>query len=143
MSGPVRKDDPTLPPPWQALQGTPRAAAGFCNRKLIAPVGCAPPAANGYTYYWNPSTNVTQYERPAGAAPPAYAPPPPHVRALSGVWRPPELCACLLCADASPRRSSARRPTAAAVATEVAAATVAAGAMRRCVCRLRSRVRKP
>jgi hypothetical protein len=25
MSGPVRKDDPTLPPPWQALQGALRA----------------------------------------------------------------------------------------------------------------------
>ena len=96
MSGPVRKDDPTLPPPWQALQGAPRAAACLCNRVLIAPVGCATLAANGYTYYWNPSTNVTQYERPAGAAPPAYAAPPPHVRALAEVWRPPEPRACLL-----------------------------------------------
>ena len=39
MSGPVRKDDPTLPPPWQALQGAPRAAARLRNRVLIAPVG--------------------------------------------------------------------------------------------------------
>lgn len=47
---PVRRDDPTLPPPWQALYE---------------------PTQNA-TYYWNPNTNITQYERPAAAA----APPP-------------------------------------------------------------------
>ncbi|GBG69329.1 hypothetical protein CBR_g4026 [Chara braunii] len=36
--------DPTLPPPWRALvDGT-----------------------TGYVYYWNPETNLTQYERPTG-----------------------------------------------------------------------------
>jgi WW domain len=52
---PVRRDDPTLPPPWQCL---------------------FEPAQNA-TYYWNPNTNVTQYERPAGGPPAAAAPPVP------------------------------------------------------------------
>ncbi|GFH21465.1 uncharacterized protein HaLaN_18775, partial [Haematococcus lacustris] len=51
MSGPVRVDDPGLPPPWQALHD---------------------PASN-LRYYWNPSTNVTTYQRPASA--PAAGPP--------------------------------------------------------------------
>ena len=46
MSAPVRVDDPTLPAPWQAL------------------------SAGSLTYYWNPQTNVTQYDRPAGSAAP-------------------------------------------------------------------------
>ncbi|GFH09618.1 DEAD-box ATP-dependent RNA helicase, partial [Haematococcus lacustris] len=52
MSGPVRVDDSTLPAPWQALHD---------------------PASN-LRYYWNPSTNVTTYQRPASepaAMPPA------------------------------------------------------------------------
>jgi WW domain len=52
---PVRRDDPTLPPPWQCL---------------------FEPTQNA-TYYWNPTTNVTQYERPAGGPPAAAAPPVP------------------------------------------------------------------
>ncbi len=45
-----RQHDPTLPPPWEALFDP----------------------ASGLKYFWNPQTNVTQYERPAGslAAPP-------------------------------------------------------------------------
>ncbi|XP_072993689.1 DEAD-box ATP-dependent RNA helicase 14-like [Typha latifolia] len=45
-------EDPTLPKPWRGLvDGT-----------------------TGYLYYWNPETNVTQYERPQEELPP---PPPP------------------------------------------------------------------
>ncbi|CAO2150214.1 unnamed protein product [Urochloa humidicola] len=57
-SGPrFAPDDPTLPAPWKAL-------------------------IDGATlYYWNPETNVTQYEKPAAAAaaaaPPLPAGPPP------------------------------------------------------------------
>ena len=40
--GPVRQDDPTLPGPWQALYDP--------DSKL--------------RYFWNPTTNVTQYEHP-------------------------------------------------------------------------------
>jgi len=43
---PQRRDDPTLPAPWQALYE---------------------PTQNA-TYYWNPTTNITQYERPSAAA---------------------------------------------------------------------------
>ena len=39
-----RQHDPTLPPPWEALFDP----------------------ASGLKYYWNPQTNVTQYERPLG-----------------------------------------------------------------------------
>eukprot|EP00193_Tetraselmis_chui_P004067 CAMPEP_0177768674 /NCGR_PEP_ID=MMETSP0491_2-20121128/9858_1 /TAXON_ID=63592 /ORGANISM="Tetraselmis chuii, Strain PLY429" /LENGTH=522 /DNA_ID=CAMNT_0019285519 /DNA_START=255 /DNA_END=1820 /DNA_ORIENTATION=+ len=52
MSGPQRVTDPSLPPPWQALLDPP----------------------SGLTYYWNPDTNHTQYERPAGGG--GAAPPP-------------------------------------------------------------------
>lgn len=37
-------EDPTLPKPWKGLVD----------------------GKTGYLYYWNPDTNVTQYERPAG-----------------------------------------------------------------------------
>ncbi|RLM86851.1 hypothetical protein C2845_PM04G29620 [Panicum miliaceum] len=56
VSGPrFAPDDPTLPAPWKGL-------------------------IDGATlYYWNPETNVTQYEKPAAAAaaPPLPAGPPP------------------------------------------------------------------
>ena len=51
MSGPVRQDDPSLPAPWQALYD---------------------PASQA-RYYWNPVTNITTYDRPAGAGPPSMA----------------------------------------------------------------------
>ncbi len=48
-----RQHDPTLPAPWEALFDP----------------------ASGLKYYWNPQTNVTQYERPLGGpAPPPLAP---------------------------------------------------------------------
>lgn len=40
----VRRDDPSLAPPWQKLYDS----------------------ASNLEYFWNPNTNVTQYERPAG-----------------------------------------------------------------------------
>lgn len=49
---PERVDDPTLPSPWQAL---------FDPK-------------SGLRYYWNPTTNITQYQRPDG--PPAAVPAP-------------------------------------------------------------------
>uniref|UniRef100_A0A803QF16 RNA helicase n=1 Tax=Cannabis sativa TaxID=3483 RepID=A0A803QF16_CANSA len=48
-------DDPTLPKPWKGLID----------------------GSTGLLYYWNPETNVTQYEKPASAAPPLPAGPPP------------------------------------------------------------------
>ncbi|URE38429.1 Type III restriction enzyme, res subunit [Musa troglodytarum] len=50
-------EDPTLPKPWRALVD----------------------GSTGYLYYWNPETNVTQYERPADELPPPppLLPPPP------------------------------------------------------------------
>ncbi len=57
-----RQHDPTLPPPWEALFDP----------------------ASGLKYYWNPQTNVTQYERPLGGpAPPPLAAPSGYVRATS------------------------------------------------------------
>ncbi|KAK9086232.1 hypothetical protein Syun_028626 [Stephania yunnanensis] len=50
-------DDPTLPKPWKGLID----------------------GSTGILYYWNPETNVTQYERPAAVAPPLPAGPPPAV----------------------------------------------------------------
>lgn len=41
-------EDPTLPKPWRGLVD----------------------GKTGYLYFWNPETNVTQYERPTGSAPP-------------------------------------------------------------------------
>nr|XP_010924123.1 DEAD-box ATP-dependent RNA helicase 40 [Elaeis guineensis] len=52
-------EDPTLPKPWKALVD----------------------GSTGYLYYWNPETNVTQYERPVTELPPPpplLPPPPPH-----------------------------------------------------------------
>lgn len=41
-------DDPTIPKPWKVLID----------------------GSTGLTYYWNPETNITQYEKPAGATAP-------------------------------------------------------------------------
>jgi len=80
---PQRRDDPSLPPPWQALYGTSPAclaslveACALCAVHFLTRSRAAPPADpnSGNTYYWNPVTNVTQYERPAGAPPPLAAP---------------------------------------------------------------------
>lgn len=51
---PQRQQDPTLPRPWELLFDP----------------------ASGLKYYWNPTTNVTQYERPAGGPPPPVLPAP-------------------------------------------------------------------
>ena len=61
---PSRIPDPTLPPGWEALYDD----------------------ASGSKYYWNPATNHTTYDRPAGG--PA-AVPAPH--AVSSWGRCPEL----------------------------------------------------
>lgn len=47
-------DDPTLPKPWKGLID----------------------GSMGVLYYWNPETNVTQYEKPAGLPPPQLPVPP-------------------------------------------------------------------
>ncbi|XP_010453589.1 PREDICTED: DEAD-box ATP-dependent RNA helicase 46-like isoform X1 [Camelina sativa] len=44
-------EDPNLPKPWKGLVD----------------------GRTGYLYFWNPETNVTQYERPASSAPPKLA----------------------------------------------------------------------
>ena len=60
---PQRQHDPTLPPPWEALFDP----------------------DSGLRYYWNPETNVTQYERPIGAPiPPVLAPPAAYVSPARG-----------------------------------------------------------
>ncbi|KAG2452819.1 hypothetical protein HYH02_002165 [Chlamydomonas schloesseri] len=46
MSGVQRVDDPSLPAPWQALYDP----------------------SSRLKYYWNPTTNVTTYDRPGGSA---------------------------------------------------------------------------
>lgn len=48
-------DDPTLPQPWKGLID----------------------GSTGLLYYWNPETNITQYERPAALPPPLPPGPPP------------------------------------------------------------------
>ncbi|KAL6532513.1 hypothetical protein OROGR_014483 [Orobanche gracilis] len=48
-------DDPTLPEPWKGLVD----------------------GSTGLLYYWNPETNVTQYEKPASLPPPLPHGPPP------------------------------------------------------------------
>ncbi|XP_038978927.1 DEAD-box ATP-dependent RNA helicase 40-like [Phoenix dactylifera] len=48
-------EDPALPKPWKGLID----------------------GSTGLLYYWNPETNVTQYERPATSAPPLPPGPPP------------------------------------------------------------------
>lgn len=45
-------EDPNLPKPWKGLVDS----------------------RTGYLYFWNPETNVTQYERPPGLAPPVSSP---------------------------------------------------------------------
>lgn len=50
-------DDPTLPKPWKGLID----------------------GSTGLLYYWNPETNVTQYEKPTALPPPLPAGPPPAV----------------------------------------------------------------
>ncbi|ESQ41428.1 hypothetical protein EUTSA_v10012853mg [Eutrema salsugineum] len=45
-------EDPNLPKPWKGLVDS----------------------RTGYLYFWNPETNVTQYERPACSAPPVSSP---------------------------------------------------------------------
>ncbi|GAB4859036.1 hypothetical protein Ancab_010504 [Ancistrocladus abbreviatus] len=47
-------DDPTLPKPWKGLID----------------------GSTGLTYYWNPETNITQYEKPVSVSPPLPAGPP-------------------------------------------------------------------
>lgn len=50
-------EDPTLPKPWKGLID----------------------GSTGVFYYWNPETNVTQYEKPAALPPPLPPGPPPAV----------------------------------------------------------------
>ncbi|XP_050227146.1 DEAD-box ATP-dependent RNA helicase 46 [Mercurialis annua] len=50
-------EDPTLPKPWMGLID----------------------GSTGFLYYWNPETNVTQYEKPASVPPPLPLGPPPAV----------------------------------------------------------------
>lgn len=45
-------EDPSLPKPWRGLVD----------------------GRTGYLYFWNPETNVTQYERPKISAPPTKSP---------------------------------------------------------------------
>ncbi len=100
MSTVQRVDDPSIPAPWQvradpaARTARPRqeAACGpssplHTHRCVLhacgpctLPLGCRLPAAqtlydsaSKLTYYWNPSTNETTYQRPSGgaAAPPS------------------------------------------------------------------------
>nr|CAD1834833.1 unnamed protein product [Ananas comosus var. bracteatus] len=62
----IRPEDPTLPKPWRGLVD----------------------GSTGYLYYWNPETNVTQYERPSRSSCPLLprlcsprpSPPSPQVR---------------------------------------------------------------
>ncbi|KAG0458237.1 hypothetical protein HPP92_023394 [Vanilla planifolia] len=63
-SGPrYAPEDPTLPKPWRGLVD----------------------GSTGYLYYWNPDTNVTQYERPAIEELPPPPPLPPKLPPFSSV----------------------------------------------------------
>ncbi|VFR01169.1 unnamed protein product [Cuscuta campestris] len=58
-------DDPTLPQPWKGLID----------------------GSTGLMYYWNPETNVTQYEKPSAAPPPlppGLPPPTPKLAPIPG-----------------------------------------------------------
>ncbi|CAN6446224.1 unnamed protein product [Victoria cruziana] len=61
-------EDPTLPKPWRGLVD----------------------GNTGYLYFWNPETNVTQYERPVAISPPPPppGPPPPSTPKLASVSTP-------------------------------------------------------
>ncbi|KAL1548251.1 RNA helicase [Salvia divinorum] len=56
-------DDPTLPEPWKGLID----------------------GSTGLLYYWNPETNVTQYEKPTSLPPPLPLGPPPKMNPIPGV----------------------------------------------------------
>jgi len=64
-SGPrYAPEDPTLPEPWKGLVD----------------------GSTGYLYYWNPITNVTQYEKPVKEklpGPPPLPPPPAKPASMS------------------------------------------------------------
>lgn len=63
-SGPrYAPEDPTLPKPWKGLVD----------------------GSTGYLYYWNPATNVTQYERPSAEEQLPPPPPLPKFSPLSSV----------------------------------------------------------
>jgi hypothetical protein len=79
--------DPTLPAPWQKLYDD----------------------ASDATYYWNPNTNVTTYQRPEA---PAAAPPPVSARALPRPRGPAPAGAAGRC----PTRARRRRPAGARAA---------------------------
>ncbi|TKY72447.1 DEAD-box ATP-dependent RNA helicase 40 [Spatholobus suberectus] len=55
-------DDPTLPQPWKGLID----------------------GSTGLLYYWNPETNVTQYEKPASLTPPVPSGPGPSLAPIPG-----------------------------------------------------------
>ncbi|XP_042050682.1 DEAD-box ATP-dependent RNA helicase 40-like [Salvia splendens] len=55
-------DDPTLPEPWKGLID----------------------GSTGLLYYWNPETNVTQYEKPTALPPPLPLGPPPKMNPIPG-----------------------------------------------------------
>lgn len=55
-------DDPTLPEPWKGLID----------------------GSTGLLYYWNPETNVTQYEKPTSVPPPLPPGPPPKMNPIPG-----------------------------------------------------------
>ncbi|KAL3505572.1 hypothetical protein ACH5RR_030954 [Cinchona calisaya] len=63
-SGPrYAPDDPTLPQPWKGLID----------------------GSTGVLYYWNPETNITQYEKPTVVAPPPLPPGPPPTASIPTV----------------------------------------------------------
>lgn len=54
-------EDPSLPKPWKGLVD----------------------GKTGYLYFWNPETNVTQYERPSGSSNASIGPPPKSSASIS------------------------------------------------------------